>query len=150
MASDGMRREWDRVAKVIWAAPCSVVGLAFAVVALVFGGRMVRAHGVLEVTLRESEASCPALTRLMPFRAIAFGHVIIAVGREELDGMKSHERVHVRQYERWGIAFFPAYAASSLWQLLRGRRAYWDNHFEVEARRLSVDPLTTEDGPQHP
>jgi hypothetical protein len=32
--------------------------------------------------------------------------------------------------------FFAAYAGSSLWQLLRGRRAYWDNHFEVEARAL--------------
>ena len=35
---------------------------------------------------------------------------------------------------RLGLVFFLAYAASSLWQLLRGRRAYWDNHFEVEAR----------------
>jgi hypothetical protein len=43
----------------------------------------------------------------------------------------------VRQYERWGLLFYPAYGLSSLWQLLRGRRPYWDNVFEVEARRRS-------------
>ena len=86
----------------------------------------------------------------MPFRAIALGHVVIAVGRIELDAMRAHEQVHVRQCERWGIAFFPAYAASSLWQLLRGRNAYWDNHFEVEARRLSADDLTHQNDSPHP
>ena len=117
---------------------------------MLFGARAGRAHGVLEITLRESEAACPTLTRLMPFRAIALGHVIIAIGREELVGMRTHEHVHVRQYERWGIAFFPAYAASSLWQLLHGRSAYWDNHFEVEARQSSAAGTTHENGSQHP
>ncbi len=149
MAFDG-RRSLERVARLTWAAPCSLLGLAFAGLALLLGGRAVRAHGTLEVSLRESEASCPVLIRLVPFRAIALGHVIVAIGREELDGMRSHEQVHVRQYERWGIFFFPAYAASSLWQLVRGRDAYWDNHFEVEARRLSADPLTPGNGSQHP
>jgi hypothetical protein len=44
--------------------------------------------------------------------------------------------VHVRQYERWGVLFFPLYAASSLWQLARGRDPYRDNRFEREAFRL--------------
>jgi hypothetical protein len=44
--------------------------------------------------------------------------------------------VHVRQYERWGPLFVPAYLVSSLVLWLRGRDPYWDNPFEVEARRL--------------
>jgi hypothetical protein len=86
----------------------------------------------LEVALPEGEAS-----RRLPFRAITFGHVVIAATPAALEGSRAHERVHVEQYERWGILFFPAYAASSLWQLLRRRRAYWDNYFEVQARRRS-------------
>ena len=39
----------------------------------------------------------------------------------------------MRQYERWGPLFGPAYLLSSLVQLARGRRPYWDNHFEREA-----------------
>jgi hypothetical protein len=40
----------------------------------------------------------------------------------------------VRQYERWGVFFFPAYALCSLWQAMRGRDWYRDNPFEREAR----------------
>jgi hypothetical protein len=52
---------------------------------------------------------------------------------------RRHERVHVQQYERWGPLFFFAYAASGIWQLLHGRSAYRDNHFEVQARALSAE-----------
>ena len=126
-----------RIVKLVWAAPCSLVGLALATAALLLGGSAKRTSGALEVTLRHSEAASPLLARLLPFRAIALGHVIIAVGRQELEQMRAHELVHVQQYERWGIAFFAAYAASSVWQPLHGRSAYWNNHFEVQARLLS-------------
>jgi hypothetical protein len=43
----------------------------------------------------------------------------------------------VRQYERWGAFFFPAYLGSSLWQLVRGRDPYRHNRFEREAFRAS-------------
>lgn len=41
----------------------------------------------------------------------------------------------MRQYERWGVLFFPLYLGSSLLQLLRGRSPYWHNHFELQAYR---------------
>jgi hypothetical protein len=63
--------------------------------------------------------------------------VIVGVDRAELKRSRAHEQVHVRQYERWGILFFPLYLGSSLGQLLRGRRPYRDNRFEREARRES-------------
>jgi hypothetical protein len=101
------------------------------------GGSMTRAAGTLEITYRDSHAPGSAPLRWLPFRAITLGHVIIALSRQELNHLRAHERVHVQQYERWGIFFFIAYAASSAWQLLNGRNVYWDNCFEVEARLQS-------------
>lgn len=133
-----MKASWRKALGGLWASPCSAVGLALAVLALLAGGRARWSAGALEVTYRESEAQCGRLARKLPFRGIVFGHVILAVTRDELRQIGPHERVHVQQYERWGPLFFLAYGASSLWQLLRGRSAYWDNHFEVQARALSA------------
>jgi hypothetical protein len=47
--------------------------------------------------------------------------------------------VHVRQYERWGPFFIPAYLLCSVWLMLRGYNAYLDNPFEVEAYAID-DP----------
>src|SRR5207245_4041198 len=65
--------------------------------------------------------------------AMTLGHVVL--GRDELtlNITREHERVHVRQAERWGPLFLPAYLGASVIQLLRGRRAYLDNPFEREA-----------------
>lgn len=54
----------------------------------------------------------------------------------ELRRLRAHERVHVRQCERWTPLFLPAYEVARAWQWLRGRDAYRGNPFEVEARRL--------------
>ena len=134
----------SRVARLAWASPCSAIGLALAAIVLLLGGRARRFGGTLEVTLRDSEWLTGRLTRSLRFRAVTLGHVIIAVTRQELDGMRAHERIHVQQYERWGAAFFVAYAASSLWQLVRGRRAYWDNRFEIDARLRSAGGRSVE------
>jgi hypothetical protein len=139
-------RELVHVAKVAWAAPCTAVGLFLAAAVLLLRGKAKHSSGTLEFTFRESEASCGRLARALPFRAITFGHVIIAVTEQELDRSREHELVHVRQYECWGVALFLAYPASSIWQLLKGRNAYWDNHFEVQARLLSSDPAAKERG----
>ncbi|NRF70205.1 DUF4157 domain-containing protein [Aquincola sp. S2] len=127
------------VAKVLWASPCSLVGLLVVALLLPLRARARIADGTLQATWRDDEAACGALARRLPYRAITLGHVIVAVTRGDLQRSLAHELVHVRQVERWGVFFFPAYAASSLWQWLRGRRAYWDNWFEVDARRRSSD-----------
>jgi len=66
--------------------------------------------------------------------------VIIGLDARTLDSCRSHEHVHVRQYERWGPLFFPLYLGSSLWQWMRGRDPYRDNRFEVEAFRGERPP----------
>jgi hypothetical protein len=50
-----------------------------------------------------------------------------------LAAARSHEHVHVSSTKAWGPFFLFAYAGSSLWQLLRGRRIYRDNFFERQA-----------------
>ena len=131
--------QWLRVAKLLWALPCSLVGLLLATVPLALGGSAKVVSGALEVTYRQRLVSCGKLALRLPFRGIVFGHVILAVTQEELTRIGPHERVHVEQYERWGPAFFVAYPASSLWQLMRGRDPYWYNHFEVQARQRSAE-----------
>ena len=130
-------RRMDKLIRYLWASPCSLIGLVLGAIPLLLGGRLGSAHGTLEITYRSCPADCGKFARSMRFRGICFGHVILAVTREELARIGPHERVHVRQYELWGILFFPAYAASSLWQLVRGRSPYHDNCFEIQARERS-------------
>lgn len=128
-----------KLLKLIWAAPCSVVGLVLAAVTLALGGKAKWSRGALEVTYRQNKTYCGKLANQLPFRGIVFGHVILAITSEELKRIGPHERIHVKQYEHWGLLFFPAYLASSVWQIVRGRHAYWHNYFEVQAREVSGD-----------
>lgn len=118
-----------RAARVGWAAPASLAGL---LLSPLFRARYVR-RGVV---LCEG-ASWPGKLGWR-YRAITFGHVVLSV--DELDDVTfEHELAHVRQYERWGLAFWPAYLLSSLWAKLRGGDAYRDNAFERDARAAAVE-----------
>ena len=66
---------------------------------------------------------------------MTLGHVIIGRDVDCLDFCRDHEQAHVRQVERWGPLFIPAYLAASAWAWSRRRHYYWDNWFEVDARR---------------
>jgi hypothetical protein len=66
---------------------------------------------------------------------MTLGHVIIGRDADCLDWCRDHEQAHVRQVERWGAAFIPAYLAASLLARWRGRHYYHDNWFELDARR---------------
>src|SRR5215204_6638108 len=59
--------------------------------------------------------------------AMTLGHVVLGRDAQLLDATREHERVHVRQCERWGPLFLPAYLIASLVALLKGKRAYMDN-----------------------
>lgn len=113
----------------LWASPNTLVGLAFALTLLPFGARLRLVDGVIEVAALQRAPNRP-----WPFAAITLGHVVLGSHAQELHCWRAHERVHVRQCERWGPLFLPAYLLAGLWQWMRGRRAYWDNPFEVEAR----------------
>jgi hypothetical protein len=125
----------DRPLAYLWALPTTAVGLlAFALASMVGGVRYQVVAGVLEVhgglvtrflthgTLLKGGAS-----------AMTLGHVVLGRDEHLLALTRDHERVHVRQCERWGPLFLPAYLLASALIALRGGRAYLDNPFEREA-----------------
>ena len=116
-----------------WAAPYTAIGLLLGLTVVLAGGRMQVRQGALEFGGGRLGRLIAALPRPWCFCAITFGHVILGIDQAVLAEVREHEQVHVRQYERWGIFFGPAYLLSSLVQLARGRRPYRDNRFEREA-----------------
>jgi hypothetical protein len=111
--------------RILWALPATCIGALLGCAAMAFGARARVVQGVLEFTGRSRP--------LLGFGAITFGHVIIAANADCLEACRAHEHVHVRQYERWGVLFFPLYGAASAIAWLRGGHFYRDNRFEREA-----------------
>lgn len=115
----------------LWASPASLFGLLVGAVGLCTGGNVQRIGPTLEFW-------GGAVTRLMQSRLVrargmTLGHVILGVSQSALESVRPHEWVHVRQYERWGPLFLPAYLSCSIVLWLSGRNPYWENPFEVEA-----------------
>jgi len=120
-----------RFAGILWASPNSLLGLLIGAVGLLGGGRVRWRDGCLEFW----GGGVTWFLQRMPVSpaAMTLGHVILGLSPEMLSRAAEHERVHVRQYERWGPLFLPAYGLCSLWVWCRGGNAYMDNPFEVEA-----------------
>jgi len=124
-----------------WALPVSCIGIVLLPFVILSGGAVVIAAGVIEA---EGAITSFLLSRLH-IDAIAIGHVVFGRNRDSLIRCRSHERVHVRQYERWGPLFPVLYLLSSGAALVRGRDPYRDNRFEQEALRVSGLMETTKD-----
>ena len=118
----------------LWALPTTLVGLVFVGLGLVTRGRAARVAGTIEA---HGGALRGLLERAVPLAggadAVALGHVIIGRDAAALERHRRHEHVHVRQCERWGPLFVPAYFAASVVAWASGKRAYMDNCFEREA-----------------
>lgn len=117
----------------LWALPTTAPGLVLAALARATGGRVQRVDGTLEAC----GGAVGWLLARVPIEggagAMTLGHVVVGRDARALDRCRAHERVHVRQAERWGPLFLPAYAVASGWAWLRGGDAYLDNAFEREA-----------------
>jgi hypothetical protein len=123
----------------LWASPASAVGVALGLVGIAAGGRMSVHTGVLEFEGPLLAWGLRHLTWLDGgVEAITFGHVVLARDAWLLQATRRHERVHVRQYERWGRLFIPLYLGASVWALANGRDPYRDNPFEREAFELEL------------
>lgn len=112
----------------LWAAPNTLAGIT---IGLLLGGRVAWVSGVAEIHghwIARGLRSMP-----VPAAAMTLGHVVLGCTPADLDRTRRHERVHVRQYERWGPFFVPAYLSASLILKLLGSDAYRGNPFEMEA-----------------
>ena len=122
-----------RLLAYLWAFPTTCVGLLFVPEAL-FTGQVRWVNGVLEIHSRLTRFFLAHCTLLRGgASAMTLGHVVLGRDRKLLEETRRHERVHVRQCERWGPLFIPAYLFACLGLFLAGRRAYEDNPFEREA-----------------
>jgi hypothetical protein len=74
---------------------------------------------------------------LIPTRAQTLGRYVFATYPLDPETM-AHECEHIRQWQRLGPLYLPAYLASSALAFVRGRKAYWDNAFEAAARRRAA------------
>jgi hypothetical protein len=115
----------------LWASPWTALGLAIGLLGLLTGGRVQRRCGVVEFY----GGAVTWLLQRFPVHpaAMTLGHVVLGCVVDGLDACRAHELVHVRQYERWGPLFIPAYLGCSAYIWLRGGDAYRDNPFEREA-----------------
>ena len=114
-----------RVLAYAWAAP-----VTFAGVLLGLAGR--RLPTVREGVLVFADAGGPAgwLLRRRGFTATALGHAVIARERPS-PALFAHELMHVRQAERLGVVFGPAYIG------LLARYGYRSHPLERAARRAA-------------
>ncbi len=121
----------SRILLYAWAAPTTLVGLVAGLLTLCTGGGVQRRSGALEFHGGFSRW----LGQLFGFSAMTLGHAIIGRDPLALEFCREHEQAHVRQVERWGGLFIPAYLAASLLAWCRGEHYYLDNWFERDARR---------------
>lgn len=122
-----------RLLRYLWALPNTALGMLVVGLSLASGGRVKRCRGCVEV--EGGFARWLLDHRWFRAAALTLGHVILGRDDRCLDRCRDHEHGHVRQAERWGPFFLPAYALASLWAVLRGGHYYRDNWFEVDAER---------------
>lgn len=136
-ASQSGRPQFASIWRYAWASPTSAIGLVVAGLALALGARARLVRGVLEVTGPPGRSRRTGLlahlARRSRFDAITLGHVVLAWDGQRMARWRAHERVHVRQCERWGPLFLPAYLLAGALAWCRGGSAYRDNAFEREA-----------------
>jgi len=139
-----------RLWQILWVLPVSLLGLLVAMLARISGGAVQCVDGVLEAS-----GGWPAwlLRRGFPFSgpvaAITLGHVVVGASRDALTATRIHERVHVRQFERWGVLLLVAYPLAGLYAGLRGGNPYRDNVFERQARAAEFASSSPHASPGH-
>ena len=129
-----------RVPVYLWAGTASLLGLIFVPLALMSGGRIQIIDGVLEISGgMVARFLKSGVFMLGGAGAMTLGHVVLGQDESWLARSRQHERVHVKQYERWGMLMIPLYLWSSCAARLRGGHLYWDNRFEQEAYAQEYD-----------
>ncbi len=129
----------------IWASPTTVVGILVGSLTMMSKGRAQIRRGAIEFY---GGFSSWFLERVAKAAAMTLGHVIIGRNLDCLERYRDHEQVHVRQVERWGPLFIPLYLLASGLAWAKGQHFYFDNVFEIDARRRSSDRSEPENPPE--
>lgn len=98
--------------------------------------REVRSGEMTAVLIEDPRVERWFRAHMIPVRAQTLGRYVFAPGPIPPD-ILAHEFEHIRQWERYGPFYLTLYFGASAFALLRGRRAYWDNDFELAARARS-------------
>ncbi|MCE9548022.1 MAG: hypothetical protein K8T25_21320 [Planctomycetia bacterium] len=127
-----------RTLGIVWASPWTLLGICVGICGLATGGRARRRGRTIEFYEGGTKWFLTHLPHGQASHldfpiAMTLGHVILGRTDAALDISREHELVHVRQYERWGPFFGPAYLLCSLVLWMAGRDAYRDNPFERQA-----------------
>ena len=131
-----------RLLAILWASPNTALGLTVGMVGLLTGGRMRVRPPVIEFYGGAVKWLLTGMTK-WPFAiALTLGHTVLGQTDAALDISHEHELVHVRQYERWGPLFVPAYLLCSAILWIQRKDAYRDNPFEREAYDASNQATT--------
>ena len=124
-----------KILGVVWASPNTILSSLIGFIGLIFGGKVQVVRGAIEF----HGGIVKWLLGRFPNNvcAMTLGHSIWGLDSNSLQRARDHEHVHVRQYERWGPFFIPAYLSSSMYMKYKGKDPYYDNPFEVEAYALA-------------
>lgn len=127
-----MRRGWYWAGQV-WMAPMTAFGLLQTLAGARF--HSITREGVLQFVVRD-RGLLRWWMRTFGVSAYTLGAVVTYVAPEGPTDPRlyRHELQHVVQTMVCGPLMPVTYFGSSLWQVLRGRRIYADNWFEVNAR----------------
>lgn len=132
-----------KVLQTLWTLPNSLLGIGVGFLGILTGGDVQVRFGCIEF---HGGAVTWALKR-MPVGAgalaMTLGHTILGQNQRALEIAREHEHVHVRQFERWGPLFIPAYLTASAWLWINRRDCYRENPFEIEAyQQVTFKPLS--------
>lgn len=134
-----MKPVWLRLLQYAWVSPITLCCLPLVVLAKVSGGGVALHSGVIEVWGGWVGAwlQC-GIPLLGAVNAFTCGHLVAGVSLPHLHASRAHERVHVAQFERWGVLFPLVYAFAGWQAYRRGGRFYWDNPYEIAAREQAA------------
>ena len=124
-----------RIIRYIWVGPITLLFLPLIPMARLTRGKVNVHTGVIEICDgwlgRQLARGLPLFGAV---NAFTVGHIVVGISARHLATSRCHERVHVAQFEKWGCVFPLIYGLGSVYALMQGKHAYWDNPYECEAR----------------
>lgn len=115
----------------LWSLPTTLLGFVWCLFCRPVAARW--RDGVVEMQVKwlPMNAAGETFGRLVMYSVPLDGDIYVRI--------REHEMFHVKQNEHWGPFFLFAYGIACLVAMAQGENFYFDNYFEVEARRANND-----------